>query len=97
MKFNDYIFEDLKLHKWELNSSYSFKKNKVVKVETKKFTKDEISFLFSMSSAFGLNFEEKDSLKIYNFFVDKNFIQLDKLSEFMSDSKARKNVWERKL
>ena len=46
MKFNDYIFEDLKLHKWELNSSYSFKKNKVVKVETKKFTKEEISFLF---------------------------------------------------
>ena len=97
MKFNDYIFEDLKLHKWKLNSSYSFKKNKVVKVETKKFTKDEISFLFSMSSAFGLNFEEKDSLKIYNFFVDQNLIQLDKLSEFMSDSKARKNVWERKL
>lgn len=97
MKFNDYIFEDLKLHKWELNSSYSFKKNKVVKVETKKFTKDEISFLFSMSSAFGLNFEEKDSLKIYNFFVDQNLFQLDKLSEFMSDSRERKNVWERKL
>ena len=97
MKFNDYIFEDLKLHKWELNSSYSFKKNKVVKVETKKFTKDEISFLFSMSSAFGLNFEEKDSLKIYNFFVGQNLFQLDKLSEFMSDSKERKNVWERKL
>ena len=49
MKFNDSLFEDLKLHKWKLNSSYSFKKNKVVKVETKKFTKDEISFLFSMS------------------------------------------------
>lgn len=97
MKFNDYIFEDLKLHKWELNSSYSFEKNKVVKVETKKFNKDEISFLFSMSSAFGLNFEEKDSLKIYNFFVDQNLFQLDKLSEFMSDSKERKNVWERKL
>ena len=97
MKFNDYIFEELKLHKWELNSNYSFEKNKVVKVETKKFTKDEISFLFSMSSAFGLNFEEKDSLKIYNFFVDQNLFQLDKLSEFMSDSKARKNVWERKL
>ena len=97
MKFNDYIFEDLKLHKWELNSSYSFEKNKVFKIETKKFTKEEISFLFSMSSAFGLNFEEKDSLKIYNFFVDQNLIQLDKLSEFMSDSKARKNVWQRKL
>ena len=97
MKFNDYIFEDLKLHKWELNSSYSFEKNKVVKVETKKFNKDEISFLYSMSSAFGLNFEEKDSLKIYNFFVDQNLFQLDKLSEFMSDSKERKNVWERKL
>ena len=97
MKFNDYIFEDLKLHKLELNSSYSFEKNKVVKVETKKFTKDEISFLFSMSSAFGLNFEEKDSLKIYNFFVGQNLFQLDKLSEFMSDSKERKNVWERKL
>ena len=97
MKFNDYIFEDLKLHKWELNSSYLFEKNKVVKVETKKFNKDEISFLFSMSSAFGLNFEEKDSLKIYNFFVDQNLFQLDKLSEFMSDSKERKNVWERKL
>ena len=50
-----------------------------------------------MSSAFGLNFEEKDSLKIYKFFVDQNLIQLDKLSEFMSDAKARKNVWERKL
>ena len=97
MKFNDYIFEDLKIHKWELNSSYSFEKNKVFKIETKKFTKEEISFLFSMSSAFGLNFEEKDSLKIYNFFVDQNLIQSDKLSEFMSDSKARKNVWERKL
>ena len=97
MKFNDYILEDLKLHKWELNSSYSFEKNKGVKVETKKFTKDEISFLFSMSSAFGLDFEEKDSLKIYNFFVDQNLFQLDKLSEFMSDSKERKNVWERKL
>ena len=97
MKFNDYIFEDLKLHKWELNSSYSFEKNKVVKVETKKFTKDEISFLFSLSTAFGLNFKEKDSLKIYNFFVDQNLFQLDKLSEFMSDSKERKNVWERKL
>ena len=97
MKFNDYIFEDLKIHKWELNSSYSFEKNKVFNIETKKFTKEEISFLFSMSSAFGLNFEEKDSLKIYNFFVDQNLIQLDKLSEFMSDSKARKNVWERKL
>ena len=97
MKFNDYIFEDLKIHKWELNSSYSFEKNKVFKIETKKFTKEEISFLFSMSSAFGLNFEEKDSLKIYKFFVDQNLIQLDKLSEFMSDSKARKNVWERKL
>ena len=97
MKFNDYIFEDLKIHKWELNSSYSFEKNKVFKIETKKFTKEEISFLFSMSSAFGLNFEEKDSLKIYKFFVDQNLIQLDKLSEFMSDSKARKNVWERKI
>ncbi len=97
MKFNDYIFEDLKIHKWELNSSYSFEKNKVFKIETKKFTKEEISFLFSMSSAFGLNFEEKDSLKIYKFFVDQNLIQLDKLSEFMSDSKARKNVWERKF
>ena len=97
MKFNDYIFEDLKLHKWKLNSSFSFEKNRIVKIETKKFTKDEISFLFSMSSAFGLNFKEKDSLKIYNFFVDQNLIQLDKLSEFMSDSKARKNVWERKL
>ena len=97
MKFNDYIFEDLKLYKWKLNTSYSFEKNKVIKIETKKFSKDEISFLFSMSSAFGLNFEEKDSLKIYNFFVNQNLIQLDKLSEFMSDSKERKNVWERKL
>ena len=97
MKFNDYIFEDLKIQKWKLNSSYSFEKNKVFKIETKKFTKEEISFLFSMSSAFGLNFEEKDSLKIYNFFVDQNLIQLDKLSEFMSDAKARKNVWQRKL
>ena len=41
MKFNDYIFEDLKIHKWELNSSYSFEKNKVFKVETKKFTKED--------------------------------------------------------
>ena len=70
---------------------------KTKKQSEAKFNKDEISFLYSMSSAFGLNFEEKDSLKIYNFFVDQNLFQLDKLSEFMSDSKARKNVWERKI
>ena len=81
----------------EIKLELFVEKNKVFKIETKKFTKEEISFLFSMSSAFGLNFEEKDSLKIYNFFVDQNLIQLDKLSEFMSDSKARKNVWQRKL
>ena len=51
MKFDEYILEELSFHKWKLKSGFEFKKNKVVKVKVKKFSPEEISFLFSLSMA----------------------------------------------
>ena len=97
MKFGEYILEELKFDKWKLNKDFLFKKNKVVKIKIKKFSPTEISFLFSLSMSFGLDFKEKDSYEILNFFVENETIKPDCLEEFMLDSNKRKNAWKKEL
>ena len=41
MKFGEYILEELNFDKWKLKKDFLFKKNKVVKIETKKFSLEE--------------------------------------------------------
>ena len=95
MKFGEYILEELKFDKWKLNKDFLFKKNKVVKIKIKKFSPTEISFLFSLSMSFGLDFKEKDSNEILNFFVENKIIKPDRLEEFMLNPKKRKNAWKK--
>ena len=95
MKFGEYILEELKFDKWKLNKGFLFKKNKVVKIKIKKFSPTEISFLFSLSMSFGLDFKEKDSNEILNFFVENKIIKPDCLEEFMLNPKKRKNAWKK--
>ena len=95
MKFGEYILEELNFDKWKLNKDFLFKKNKVVKIKIKKFSPTEISFLFSLSMSFGLDFKEKDSNEIMNFFIENEIIKPDRLEEFMLDSNKRKNAWEK--
>ena len=97
MKFGEYILEELNFDKWKLKKDFLFKKNKVVKIETKKFSLEEISFLFSLSMSFGLDFKEKDSNEILNFFIENETIKPDCLEEFMLDSNKRKNAWKKEL
>ena len=77
MKFGEYILEELNFDKWKLNKDFLFKKNKVVKIKIKKFSPTEISFLFSLSMSFGLDFKEKDSNEILNFFIENKIIKPD--------------------
>ena len=77
MKFGEYILEELNFDKWKLKNDFLFKKNKVVKIKIKKFSPTEISFLFSLSMSFGLEFKEKDSNEILNFFVENKIIKPD--------------------
>ena len=95
MKFGEYILEELKFDEWKLNKGFLFKKNKVVKIKIKKFSPTEISFLFSLSMSFGLDFKEKDSNEIMNFFIENETIKPDRLEEFMLDSNMRKNAWKK--
>ena len=96
MKFGEYILEELSFNKWKLKSGFEFKKNKVVKIKVKNFSPEEISFLFSLSMAFGLDYQEKDSVEILNFFTEKKIIKPHGLDDFISNSKKRKNAWKKK-
>ena len=97
MKFGEYILEELNFDKWKLKKDFLFKKNKILKIKTKKFSSEEITFLFSLSMSFGLDFKEKDSNEILNFFVENETIKPDCLEEFMLDSNKRKNAWKKEL
>ena len=45
--------------------------------------------------SFGLDFKEKDSNEIMNFFIENETIKPDRLEEFMLDSNMRKNAWKK--
>ena len=50
-----------------------------------------------MAMSFGLDFKEKDSNEILNFFVENETITPDCVEEFMLDSNKRKNAWKKEL
>ena len=45
--------------------------------------------------SFGLDFKEKDSNEILNFFVENKIIKPDCLEEFMLNPNKRKNAWKK--
>ena len=75
MNLDEYIAKEIGLKSWQLSEHFIFEKNKVKQNKSINFDKNQITFLFSLSKSFRLNFQEKDSLKIYNFFNDKGFFK----------------------
>jgi|TARA_B110000305_G_C19444287_1_gene643807 hypothetical protein len=97
MNLDEYIAKEIGLKSWQLSEHFIFEKNKVKQNEAIKFNNDQIIFLFSLSKSFRLNFEEKDSLKIYNFFVKKNIIKDGDLNRFMASPDDKKEAWNKRF
>jgi hypothetical protein len=97
MNLDEYIAKEIGLKSWQLNEHFIFEKNKVKQNKSTKFDKNQITFLFSLSKSFRLNYKEKDSLKIYNFFNDKGFFKDGELNTFMENPDEKRKAWIEKF
>jgi hypothetical protein len=97
MNLDEYIAKEIGLKSWQLNEHFIFEKNKVKQNKSTNFDKNQITFLFSLSKSFRLNYKEKDSLKIYNFFIDKGFFKDGELNTFMENPDEKRKAWIEKF
>ena len=93
MNVDENFIKEVGIQFWKLNDNFQFKKNKIKLNNHINFSQAESEFLFSISKAFGLDFDEKDSLKIYKFLATNNILLDPNLDKLMKDPDAKRKIW----
>ena len=75
MNMDENFIKEVGIQQWKLNDSFQFKNNKIKVNKHIDFSKKEEEFLYTISKSFGLDFVEKDSLKIYKFLIKNNILK----------------------
>ena len=76
-----------------MNDNFEFKNNKIKLNKHINFSQTESEFLFSVSKAFGLGFQLKDSLKIYKFLTENKLLKEVNINKLMKDPDAKRKIW----
>ena len=91
---NDESFiKEVGIQYWKLNDNFEFKNNKIKLNKHINFSQTESEFLFSVSKAFGLDFQLKDSLKIYKFLTENKLLKEVNINKLMKDPDAKRKIW----
>ena len=85
MNVDENFIKEVGIQYWNLNDNFQFKKNKIKFNKHINFSQEESIFLFSISKALGLDFDEKDSLEIYKFLASNNILKDPNLDKLMKD------------
>ena len=93
MNVDENFIKEVGIQLWKLNDNFQFEKNKIKFNKHLNFSKEESEFLFSISKALGLDFDEKDSLKIYKFLASNNILEDPNLDKLMKDPDAKRKIW----
>ena len=93
MNADESFIKEVGIQYWKLNDNFEFKNNKIKLNKHINFSKEESEFLFSISKAFGLDFDEKDSLKIYKFLTENKLLKEVNINKLMKDPDAKRKIW----
>ena len=93
MNVDENFIKEVGIQFWKLNDNFQFKKNKIKLNNHINFSQAECEFLFSISKAFGLGFDEKDSLKIYKFLAANNILIDPNIEKLMNNPDAKRKIW----
>lgn len=93
MNMDENFIKEVGIQQWKLNDSFQFKNNKIKVNKHIDFSKKEEEFLYTISKSFGLDFAEKDSLKIYKFLIKNNILIDPDIDKLMKDPDAKREIW----
>jgi len=93
MNADESFIKEVGIQYWKLNDNFKFKNNKIKLNKHINFSQTESEFLFSVSKAFGLDFQLKDSLKIYKFLTENKFLKEVNINKLMKDPDAKRKIW----
>ena len=93
MNADESFIEEVGIQYWKLNDNFEFKNNKIKLNKHINFSQTESEFLFSVSKAFGLDFQLKDSLKIYKFLTENKLLKEVNINKLMKDPDAKRKIW----
>jgi DNA polymerase III psi subunit len=94
MNVDENFIKEVGIQQWKLNDSFQFKNNKIKVNKHIDFSKKEEEFLYTISKSFGLDFVEKDSLKIYKFLMKNNILIEPDIDKLMKDPDAKRKIWK---
>ena len=93
MNVDESFIKEVGIQFWKLNDNFEFKNNKIKPNKHINFSQIESEFLFSVSKAFGLDFQLKDSLKIYKFLTENKLLKEVNINKLMKDPDAKRKIW----
>ena len=93
MNADENFIKEVGIQYWKLNDNFEFKNNKIKLNKHINFSQTESEFLFSVSKAFGLGFQLKDSLKIYKFLTENKLLKEININKLMKDPDAKRKIW----
>ena len=93
MNADENFIKEVGIQYWKLNDNFEFKNNKIKLNKHINFSQTESEFLFSVSKAFGLDFQLKDSLKIYKFLTENKLLKEININKLMKDPDAKRKIW----
>ena len=93
MNADENFIKEVGIQYWKLNDNFEFKNNKIKLNKHINFSQTESEFLFSVSKAFGLGFQLKDSLKIYKFLTENKLLKEVNINKLMKDPDAKRKIW----
>jgi hypothetical protein len=93
MNMDENFIKEVGIQQWKLNDSFQFKNNKIKVNKHIDFSKKEEEFLYTISKSFGLDFVEKDSLKIYKFLIKNNILIDPDIDKLMKDPDVKRKIW----
>ena len=93
MNMDENFIKEVGIQQWKLNDSFQFKNNKIKVNKHIDFSKKEEEFLYTISKSFGLDFVEKDSLKIYKFLIKNNILIEPDIDKLMKDPDVKRKIW----
>jgi hypothetical protein len=93
MNVDENFIKEVGIQQWKLNDSFQFKNNKIKVNKHIDFSKKEEEFLYTISKSFGLDFVEKDSLKIYKFLIKNNILIDPDIDKLMKDPDVKRKIW----
>ena len=93
MNADESFIKEVGIQYWKLNDNFKFKNSKIKSNKHINFSQTESEFLFSVSKAFGLDFQLKDSLKIYKFLTENKLLKEVNINKLIKDPDAKRKIW----